>query len=122
MLYVSGGLGFEPLFKDYNRLRRFLGGDRTDEIIGEVKVQEIADKAKRESKSDVFGKSVLVTSHTKKALAVLKEKLPDEIKDLCVSVLDDTNLDMVRSIDGITEYMFRHKRRQIFSCRGCRIC
>ena len=28
------------------------------------------------------GKSVLVTSHTKKALAVLKEKVPDEIKDL----------------------------------------
>ena len=54
------------------------------------------------------GKSVLVTSHTKKALSVLKEKLPDEIKDLCVSVLDDTNLDMVRSIDGITEFMSRH--------------
>jgi superfamily I DNA and/or RNA helicase len=54
------------------------------------------------------GKSVLVTSHTKKALAVLKEKVPDEIKDLCVSALDDTNLDMVRSVDGITEYTSRH--------------
>ena len=59
------------------------------------------------------GKSVLVTSHTKKALSVLKEKLPDEIKDLCVSVLDDTNLDMVRSIDGITEYMSRHTANEL---------
>lgn len=54
------------------------------------------------------GKSVLVTSHTKKALSVLKEKVPDEIKDLCVSILDDTNLDMVRSVEGISEYMSRH--------------
>ncbi|MCM1566373.1 MAG: AAA domain-containing protein [Dehalobacter sp.] len=59
------------------------------------------------------GKSVLVTSHTKKALSVLKEKLPNEIKDLCVSVLDDTNLDMVRSIDGITEYMSRHTANEL---------
>jgi len=59
------------------------------------------------------GKSVLVTSHTKKALAVLKEKMPDEIKDLCVSVLDDTNLDMVRSIDGISEYMSRHTANEL---------
>jgi len=42
--------------KDYNRLRRFLGGDRTDEIISEVKVKEIADKEKREKKSEVFGR------------------------------------------------------------------
>lgn len=59
------------------------------------------------------GKSVLVTSHTKKALAVLKEKVPDEIKDLCVSVLDDTNLDMVRSVDGISEYMSRHTANEL---------
>lgn len=42
--------------KDYNRLRQFLGGDRTDELISEVKVQEIADKAKCERKSEVFGR------------------------------------------------------------------
>ncbi|UWG98281.1 hypothetical protein LPY66_05615 [Dehalobacter sp. DCM] len=40
--------------KDYNRLRRFLGGDRTDEIISDVKVQEMADKAKSERKGEVF--------------------------------------------------------------------
>jgi very-short-patch-repair endonuclease len=59
------------------------------------------------------GKSVLVTSHTKKALTVLKEKVPDEIKDLCVSVLDDTNLDMVRSVDGVSEYMSRHTANEL---------
>lgn len=51
------------------------------------------------------GKSVLVTSYTKKALTVLKEKLPKDIQNLCVSVLDESNDDMVKSIDGITEYM-----------------
>lgn len=50
------GERLQGIEKDYNRLRRFLGGDRTDEIIGEVKVQEIADKAKGERKSEVFGK------------------------------------------------------------------
>ena len=59
------------------------------------------------------GKSVLVTSHTKKALAVLKEKVPDEIKDLCVSILDDTNLDMVSSVDGISDYMSRHTMSEL---------
>lgn len=51
------------------------------------------------------GKSVLVTSHTQKALAVLKEKLLPGLQNLCVSVLDDSNVDMERSIDGITSYM-----------------
>jgi len=53
------------------------------------------------------GKTVLVTSQTKKALSILKEKVPDAIKDLCVAVLDETNQDMVRSIDGITDVMSR---------------
>ncbi len=35
------------------------------------------------------GKSVLVTSHTAKALRVLRDKIPEEIRSLCVSVLDD---------------------------------
>ncbi len=63
------------------------------------------------------GKSVLVTSHTKKALSVLKEKVADGLQNLCVSVLDDTNADMERSIDGITDYISRHNsaelRRQV---------
>lgn len=51
------------------------------------------------------GKNVLVTSHTKKALSVLKEQVPHAIQDLCVSILDDSNLDMNRSVDGISEYL-----------------
>ncbi|MCD7779232.1 MAG: AAA domain-containing protein [Candidatus Gastranaerophilales bacterium] len=51
------------------------------------------------------GKSVLVTSHTSKALKVLKEKVAKEIQNLCVTVLDDGNKDMERSIDGIGEYL-----------------
>lgn len=53
------------------------------------------------------GESVLVTSYTKKALNVLKDKLPKNIQSLCVSVLDDSNEDMEDSIDGITDYMSR---------------
>lgn len=51
------------------------------------------------------GKSVLVTSQTQKALSVLKEKVAPGLQSLCVSVLDDSNVDMERSIDGITSYM-----------------
>ena len=59
------------------------------------------------------GKSVLVTSHTPKALTVLKEKIVPGLRDLCVSVLEDSNLDMERSIDGITEYMSRTTSHEI---------
>lgn len=47
------------------------------------------------------GKSILVTSHTKKALSVLKEKVVPELQDLCVSILDDNNSEMEKSINGI---------------------
>ena len=53
------------------------------------------------------GKSVLVTSYTKKALSVLKEKVAPGLQDLCVSMLDDSNVDMERSVDGITSYTSR---------------
>lgn len=51
------------------------------------------------------GKSVLVTSHTTKALAVLKEKVPEDIQPLCVSVIDDDKAEMTRSVNGITGWM-----------------
>lgn len=51
------------------------------------------------------GKSVLVTSHTSKALSVLKDKLEPEIQSLCVSILRDSNKDMNRSIDDITAHL-----------------
>lgn len=53
------------------------------------------------------GKSVLVTSHTPKALSVLKDKVPEGLRNLCVSVLEDSNRDMERSIDGIADFMSR---------------
>lgn len=51
------------------------------------------------------GKNILVTSHTKKALDVMKDKLPEGLRDLCVSVLEDSSHDMEKSIDGITSRM-----------------
>lgn len=51
------------------------------------------------------GKSILVTSQTPKALNVLKDKISPGLRNLCVSVLEDSNVDMERSIDGITDYM-----------------
>ena len=53
------------------------------------------------------GQNVLVTSHTPKALSVLKEKVPQGLRNLCVSVLEDSNVDMERSVDGIAQYMSR---------------
>ncbi len=54
------------------------------------------------------GKNVLVTSHTKKALSVVKDKVVPELQNLCVSLIEDNNKDMERSIDGITEYLSSH--------------
>lgn len=54
------------------------------------------------------GKSVLVTSHTTKALDVLKDKIAPGLQSLCVSLLDDTNKDMEQSVEGITSYMGQH--------------
>ncbi len=54
------------------------------------------------------GKNILVTSHTKKALTVVKEKVEEELQNLCVAVLEDNSKDMERSIDGITEYISSH--------------
>ncbi|MCI1958410.1 MAG: AAA domain-containing protein [Clostridia bacterium] len=54
------------------------------------------------------GKNVLITSQTKKALSVVKEKVVPELQNLCVAVLDDNNKDMERSVDGITEYISSH--------------
>ena len=49
------------------------------------------------------GKNVLVTSQTKKALRVLKEKIPKSIQGLCISILDDDNNDMRKSVETISE-------------------
>lgn len=54
------------------------------------------------------GKNILVTSYTKKALSVLKEKIPESMQNLCVSVLDDDKKDMEKSIEGIIDYMSKY--------------
>lgn len=59
------------------------------------------------------GKNILVTSHTKKALSVVKDKVVPELQNLCVSVLEDNNKDMERSIDGITEYISSHSSLEL---------
>ena len=59
------------------------------------------------------GKSVLVTSQTPKALNVLKDKVAHGLQNLCVSVLEDSNIDMERSVDGITDFMSRTNSHDI---------
>lgn len=59
------------------------------------------------------GRNVLVTSHTPKALSVLKDKVPKGLQNLCVSVLEDSNRDMEHSIDGISEYMSRTNAHEL---------
>lgn len=56
------------------------------------------------------GKSVLVTSHTTKALRVLRDKVPDVLQPLCVSVLGsdgDARSQLEASIGTITERLTR---------------
>ena len=49
------------------------------------------------------GKNVLITSQTKKALDVLKEKIPTDIQDLCISMVDDDSSDLESSVESISE-------------------
>ncbi|SHL12374.1 AAA domain-containing protein [Selenomonas ruminantium] len=59
------------------------------------------------------GKSVLVTSHTTKALDVLKDKIAPGLQSLCVSLLDDSNKDMETSVEGITSFMSQYSSSSI---------
>ncbi|HEU5370647.1 MAG TPA: AAA domain-containing protein, partial [Ktedonobacterales bacterium] len=49
------------------------------------------------------GKSILVTSHTAKALKVLRHQVVEPLQALCVSVLDDEGKQMENAVDEITE-------------------
>jgi superfamily I DNA and/or RNA helicase/very-short-patch-repair endonuclease len=51
------------------------------------------------------GKSILVSSHTTKALKVLHDKIVPALQPLCVSVMDESRQQMEKSIDAITEYL-----------------
>lgn len=59
------------------------------------------------------GKNVLVTSQTKKALKVLKDKLDAEIQNLCVSLIDDNNSDMEKSIVAISDFLGMNTSKDI---------
>ena len=50
------------------------------------------------------GKRVLVTSHTNKALKVLKDKVEPQLQPLCVSVLDDSKKDIESSVERIARF------------------
>lgn len=54
------------------------------------------------------GKTVLVTSYTKKALSVVKGQVDSDLQDLCVSVLDDDNRDMEKSVSGISDMITKY--------------
>lgn len=47
---------------------------------------------------------MLVTSHTNKALKVLKDKVESELQPLCVSVTDDSRKDIESSIAAIANF------------------
>lgn len=59
------------------------------------------------------GKTVLVTSYTKKALSVVKGQVEKDLQDLCVSVLDDDNRDMEKSVNGISDMVAKHSEHEI---------
>ena len=60
-----------------------------------------------------YGRSVLVTSQSPKALSVLKEQVSPALRSLCVTVLNDTHRDMEASIDEITEFLSMHSSREL---------
>jgi very-short-patch-repair endonuclease/flagellar biosynthesis GTPase FlhF len=51
------------------------------------------------------GKTVLVTSHTSKALRVLKEKIVSILRPLCVTVFNEEREQLEQCVDAITEYI-----------------
>jgi very-short-patch-repair endonuclease len=64
------------------------------------------------------GRRILITSHTPRALTVLRDKFPDEMKDLCVSVIGDDSSEARRALEesvaGITskQRIFNHKANE----------
>ncbi len=54
------------------------------------------------------GMSVLISSQTSKALSVLRDKISEPIRPLCVSVLDDNRKQLEQSLSAINDYMSAH--------------
>lgn len=60
------------------------------------------------------GKSILVTSHTSKALSVLHEKIVAPLQPLCLSVLtDDSRKQLESTVDAITERLANSNADQL---------
>lgn len=49
------------------------------------------------------GKSVLVTSHTAKALRVVRDQVVEPLRPLCVSLVDDSSNQLAAAIDAISD-------------------
>ena len=64
------------------------------------------------------GKSVLVTSHTTKALNVLRGKVVDELRPLCVSVLEndvESRRELEQAVTSIADRLARSDRDKLMS-------
>lgn len=62
------------------------------------------------------GKSVLVTSHTTKALRVLRHQVVEELQPLCVSVLDNDSVSrkqLENSVETIVEWLSKSNVQQL---------
>ena len=58
------------------------------------------------------GKTILVTSSTSKALSVLRDKLPKEIRPLCVPLLDQSETEISKAIEVISEQLQQYNSEQ----------
>jgi len=61
-------------------------------------------------------KRILITSHSSKALRVLREKVPENIRSLCVSVLDDdkkSKLELGEAVAALSQKMAQGGQLQI---------
>lgn len=59
------------------------------------------------------GKRVLVTSYTSKALTVLSDKMPAELRGLCVSTLEANGEDARASIEAIVSHLGEHSTAEL---------
>lgn len=63
------------------------------------------------------GKRILITSHTEKALRVLKEKVPEPLQSLCVSVLSgntESRKQLEETINAIDRRLTKHDHQEMF--------
>jgi very-short-patch-repair endonuclease len=75
------------------------------------------------------GKSVLITAHTSKALRVLREHIPERLRPLVISVLDDelhSRRQLEEAAQAITEHLSRdvrqfHEEANRYECERNRI-